>query len=311
MPYFRSALAALESIVYLKGSQPDPTKTYQLLCNGSSGWDDNANLADVLATELLEVNGYQRLQYRVGDARAATITIATDVITATGHTLGNDTPVFLFPGVGGTLPTLTADLFDPSRVYYVRDSSVGAGTLKLALTPGGVALDFSAAGTTLFIARAGQYSTANSRWDAATDTIFLSAAGSGITYDATALILDGSGWSAKEIASIDTGTSTITTTAAHGLATTDRAIVTTSSGGSLPGGLVAGQIYRVLAPSGSTLKLSLDGTATIPITTAGSGTLQLRNALGRLLSFRKETTAQTIAAGTSRPFNRDASIKSV
>jgi len=311
MPYFRSSLAALESIVYLKGSQPDPTKTYQILCSGSSAWDDTANLADVLATELLEVNGYQRLQYRVGDARAATIVAATDVITATGHTLGNDTPVFLFAGVGGTLPTLTADLFDPSRVYFVRDSNVGAGTLKLALTPGGVALDFSGIGTLIFIARAGQYSTANSRWDAATDTIFLNAAGSGITYDATALILDGSGWSAKEIASIDTGTSTIATTAAHGLAITDRVIITASSGGSLPAGLTAGQIYRVLAPSGSTLKLSLDGTATIPITTAGSGTLQLRNALGRLLSFRKETTAQTIAAGTSRPFNRDASIKSV
>lgn len=309
MAYFRSGIAALFSILNCRGSQPDPTKLYQILCSGSSAWNDNSSLPDVLATELLETNGYQRLQYRVGDARTATIVAATDLITATGHTLGNDTPVFLFSN-GGTLPTLTADLFDPSRVYYVRDSNVGAGTLKIAPTPGGTPLDFSGIGTNIFIARAGQFDETDGRWEAATDTIFLNAAGSGITYDAIVLLLDGSGWSAKEIASIDTGTSTITATAAHGLVVADRVIVT-SSGGDLPGGLVAGQIYRVLAPSGSTLRLSLDGTNTVNITTPGSGTLYLRNALGRLLSFKKETAPQTIAAGTSRPFNRDASIKSL
>lgn len=61
------------------------------------------------------------------------------VFTASGHYYGNDTNIFL---TGGTPPTG----FTNGTSYYVVSTNIGAGTFRLAATPGGAAINSSSTG---------------------------------------------------------------------------------------------------------------------------------------------------------------------
>lgn len=83
-----------------------------------------------------------RVQYKVG--YAVPFTAATnDVLTATGHTLG-DTDVTRVFNSGGALPTASG--LAAATDLYARDVVVNT-SLKLAATSGGAALDITATGS--------------------------------------------------------------------------------------------------------------------------------------------------------------------
>jgi hypothetical protein len=75
------------------------------------------------------------------EAKAFTAVAATDLCSATGHKFISGTRVRLT--TTGTLPAGLAPLTD----YFVRDADLTAGTLKLAATLGGAAIDITDTGT--------------------------------------------------------------------------------------------------------------------------------------------------------------------
>ena len=105
------------------------------------------DVAISIADELEQMAGGKYIKKA---ARNITAEADDDVITSVGHALAD--------GVAVTFPTLTGGtgLTALTQIYYVRDAT--ANTFKVALSPGGTAVDITAdatAGTVLPVAVAG------------------------------------------------------------------------------------------------------------------------------------------------------------
>jgi hypothetical protein len=248
----------------------------------------------VLATELVEENGYGRMPYRYGNYKAITTDATTGLITVTGgHDFVNGELVFLFTATAGTLATRLS----AATPYFVRDSDTGVGRLRLTTTAGGNAVTFAGTSSSAFICRAGTYDATARQYLGFTDTNSIQAGTTapGLFYTDVVLLHDTSLWANKVIASIDTATSTFTTTTTHGFTTSDLVSFTTDATGTLPVTSTAGTtfanntVFRVTVPSGTTFRITtLENTAVV-VTGAGSGRILVRNAAGRLCDcFRVE-----------------------
>lgn len=160
------------------------------------------------------------------------VTTGTDTIAETAHGMPDGTIVTL-TNSGGALPAgLSAGV-----TYYVRDSA--ANSFKLALTPGGVAVDITAAA------------------GGGTHTV----TGTGAAPDTTFLFVD---------ADVSVANNTITETG-HGLPNGTR-VQLSNSGGTLPAGLSATQTYFVRDSTANTFALALTpGGAAVDITAAAGG----------------------------------------
>lgn len=83
-----------------------------------------------------------RLRNLYEEALTFTADASADTLSISDHMLDDTTPVVLFNS-GGALPAGLAT----NTLYYVRDSDSDNGTLKLAATSGGAAINITGAGT--------------------------------------------------------------------------------------------------------------------------------------------------------------------
>jgi hypothetical protein len=279
-------------------------QTYLILCNSLSGgnfaWDVGADTAAVVATELPEGNGYERIPLVVGGNKPVTITASTGVITVTGgHNFADGDPIFLFSS------SATGTLVLPlsfGTIYYVRDSSPTAGTLKISRTPGGVALTFVGTASNHLIASAGNLGV-DRKFSSLVDsaTIRAGATPPGLNFTDLVLLQDSPAvWANRVVSSVITGTGTatsgqITTSLNHGFTTADRLFFTAAPGSALPAttgavSLANNQVFGVLSPATNVFRITADGTNPITFVTAGSGTFHVRNARGRIVSCCRADT---------------------
>ena len=329
MPSFKSIFisqAQFEAgVVQGLFGRSDITKTYLALCNSLSGgsflWDETSDLGTVLATELTQANGYNRMRVLPGSYRTiSAAATATGLLTLAGGVSGyaNDTPVF--PFATGTSAVLAP--FVAGTIYYARDVDTVNNQLKLAATPGGsVILPTTTTITGNNLALAGSYNATTKKWTTVEDSVILTASGGSLSYTDVVLINDqNSTWSNYQITALDTATGTFTTLAPHGLTTSDSLFFTADSGGTLPTvttpsgvSLASNRIFKVLTPSGSTFKASVDGTTAVTFSSSFTGTLRVRNGSGRIVSFLREDTdpaiaARVIAPGITRSFGHKRSL---
>lgn len=305
--YFRDWLVYETSLAQGIFPRPDMTRYYFALCNSlttdRSGfrWDENSRPMDIVATELIEGNGYARTLLRPGDYRAIsavdTTTGATaGTITATGHNYSNGDPVIFFSSTGAAL---WLPLYY-GQICFVRDTDPVGGRFRVAATPGGPFIPLVGSLSNHFVASAGIWNSTLKRYESTKDsaTIRAGVAASGLNYTDLILIADSSIWANREIVGIDTATGTFTTAQNHGLTTSDFVFLTTDAGGTLPTGSQSfenNRVFRVLSPANNTLRLSLDGSTAISITNAGTGTRWLRSATGRIVgAYREDTNPATL-----------------
>lgn len=108
------------------------SETFSEVFTGSTAalWDhDQFNLAE---------------QFEASHKRfLASVDVATDVITAAGHTFSNGDPVFLAPQSGGSLPVASG--VNAATRLYAR-SVVAGVSLSVSLTPAGPLVDFTEIG---------------------------------------------------------------------------------------------------------------------------------------------------------------------
>lgn len=328
MPAIKSlftAQAAYEAGILMgMFNRPAIGSTYLALCNSVSGgsflWDAAATISQVIATEVLEANGYTRLKINPGNNRAiSAANTATGVLTITGGVSGytNEAPVFVF----ATTTSAVITPYEAGTIYYLKDVDPINNQVKLAATPGGATILPTTSGVTgNFIALYGGYDPATKKYTSLDDTAILTAVGGPVTYSDIVLVKDMNGsWANRPVSSLDTATGTFTLSSTHGFTTSDRVILTVDAGGTLPAisspaGITAdGRVFRVLSPSGSTFRLSVDGVNPVLFISNYTGTLRIRNGSGRVVSFTREddvaaSATRTIAAGTSRTFRHNRVI---
>jgi hypothetical protein len=151
------------------------------------------------------------------------------------------------------------------------------------------------------------YDAGNKRWQMPVVTWTVSYP-EAIQYNAVVLLADARVDSNKPVVITPGTPATFTVTDSHGLAQDEEIMITPDTGGTLPSGLSATQIYYMFAnlsgtefqiselPPGDPNRVALD------LTAAGSE-LQLRYAKGRLVGFRREDAVETLAANAPRSFN--------
>ncbi len=135
----------------------------------------------------------------------------------------------------------------------------------------------------------------------------------GLAFTDAVLMHDTLAWSNRQITAVETATGTangtFTTPFPHGLVTTD-VVFFTVEGGTLPVSSTPGvslennRLFRISTPSGSTFKITtLDNTA-VAISGAGSGTIRVRNATGRVVGTAREDAEVIIPPGMIRQFRQ-------
>lgn len=151
------------------------------------------------------------------------------------------------------------------------------------------------------------YDGANKRWQMPVVTWTVSYP-EAIQYNSVVLIAEARVDSNKPVIVTPGTPATFTTSEAHSLGQDEEIMITPDTGGTMPAGLSATQIYYLFAtlsgtefqiselPPGDPNRVALD------LTAAGSA-LQLRYAKGRLVGFRKEDSVETLAANAPRSFN--------
>ncbi len=104
--FFRNQLTYETLLAQGLAPRPDPARTFLALCNAirpdaTFRWDDTADLASVIATELPEGNGYARIPVRSGDYKPINIDATNNLITVpAGHSFSNGDPVILISASG-------------------------------------------------------------------------------------------------------------------------------------------------------------------------------------------------------------------
>lgn len=117
-----------------------------------TGWQP---VSGSLFSWTIELTGSNRIDLYAG--RAATVNETTDVITVADHGFSNDDEAYV--NWSGDEPTG----LDPTTTYYVTNAT--QDTFELSTSPGGAAVDITAAGTGVRVSNAGRDPDNDGIWD--------------------------------------------------------------------------------------------------------------------------------------------------
>lgn len=293
--YTREYLAYAYSVLELGVTRPNPTQTYVGLLRSGISLPSTPTLLDFVQNEVNQdnpINGY--LRQVLGQVIGAVDT-AADTLTVSEHNRPSNQEVWLIST--GSLPApLTV-----ATPYYI--NSPTTNTIKLAATSNGSAIDLTGLGSgSHYLRMGGGFNATNKRYEAAYDEARFAAVTNDLTYQGVFIAYNAAATSSNIITSIDTTTDAVTTTTAHNLTTGDRVLITADTGGTQPGGTNAATAYWVRVTSTTTVTLhtsaanAIANTGRVDITTTGSGTLRLRNAVGISVGWDYFATAITIPA---------------
>lgn len=145
----------------------------------------------------------------------------------------------------------------------------------------------------------GSYNAARKRYEFPTVRVEFDAAGASLQWSAAVLWADSNSVSSKIIQAIDTGSDRLTIPA-HGLINGDEVAVTST--GAMPGGVMANTVYWIKVVDVNTVELHTSSglNSLLDLTSAGSGTINLRLCSGTVVSFANFQT-QLIGDSASQP----------
>lgn len=224
--------------------------------------------------------------------------IADNTLTIPEHGINNGDRVFLVVSSGGAAP----DGLEAGKVYYVLNKT--DNTLQLARISGGSAVTVSSSGSgSLYLRPGGSFDITENAFEGIFNPARLVNSGATTLSFGGYFVLRGAAGAASiEIASVDTGSDQMTTSAAHDLATGDEVVITADDSGTMPTGIASETVYfaRVVSEAVLTLHPTAEDAAgntnKLNLTTAGT-LLRLRYANGYVEGFELFATAQNILAG--------------
>ncbi len=239
-----------------------------------------ATIQDIVALEVIPDspnNGYLR---QVMGQQITALDAATDTFTCAEHRRAVNQEIFLF---SNAYPVPFAAL----TPYYINNPTTN--TFRLSASPGGSQIDLTTGslGAPLYMKMGSTFNATNKREESTYDEVRFTALGNTITFQGFFILDYADSLSSVQLSSINTSTDVITTAAAHGRTTGDPVIVNTITG-AMPGGVTPNALYYARSLTTTTLTLHTTAanasanTGRIDITSAGSGTIFLRNCRGTL-----------------------------
>lgn len=185
---------------------------------------------------------------------------------------------FKLPFEGGTLPNLTKYYLCLADTTLLTRSSSKADFINAEL------LQQNGYARSQLLFSAGSYSNANKRYDAPLVTGNFVAVGGSLQFQTLFLIANGHAIANKTItdAAINATTNVISVTA-HGLTIGNEVLFAAQPGSTLPDGIAAGTLYKVMSVATDSFQISTDGVTPIDITSTGSGSFTLRYVPDRIV----------------------------
>lgn len=297
--YAREYLKHVYRVMELGFTRPDPAQIRCGLLRSGLSLATSSAIKDVIAGEAVPdnpTNGYAR---QVFGQQITVVDVTGNTLTIPEHNRTANQEFFLISS--GTLPSPLAAL----TPYYVISPSTN--TLQLSATSGGAAIDITSTGSgTHYLKMSSAYDTTDLREESIYDEVRFPASTNDISFQGYFLILDSTQLGTVTVSGINTTTKEITTSIAHNLNTGDASLITVDSGGSQPGGSSASTQYFARSTGTTTLTFhntladAQANTGLVNFSSAGSGTIRIRNCKGVLVGWDYFVSAQTIPAGQTQ-----------
>ncbi|MBW4421769.1 MAG: hypothetical protein KME13_21545 [Myxacorys californica WJT36-NPBG1] len=206
---------------------------------------------------------------------------------------------FALPFGGGTLPDVAKYFLCLADTTLLTRASSRADFIAAELLQ-----QNGYARSQLLFSDPGSFSNSNKRYDAPLVTGDFEADGGALQFQTVFLIANGHATANKTLtdASVNAATNVITATA-HGLINGNEVIFSVQGGSTLPTGVAANTIYKVMSVATDSFQISTDGVTAIDITSTGAGTFYLRYVPARIVLLDVLTDPRLLQDG--KPYSYD------